>query len=254
MHPSQRPPVSSRPLSVTLLALLTAAASSGCVLCVTGSGNVVTEERSIGAYRAVRIDGSIDLQATASSELPSGRLELETDDNLLPLVRTWIDGTTLVIDTEAGVCVDPSGPLLVRASLDGVTSLLIDGSGSVVCTLPFRGEELEVEIDGSGDVRLTDIELEWLETRIDGSGDVHYAGQARYHELEIDGSGGVDAFELATTETRVVVDGSGDASVSARERLDILIDGSGEVTYAGEPQELKTRIDGSGEISSRSTD
>ena len=66
--------------------------------------------------------------------------------------------------------------------------------------------------------------------------------------VDLDGSGDADLGELEADEARVNVGGSGDADVRADKRLDVNVDGSGDVRYHGDP-ELTKDLDGSGDLS-----
>lgn len=233
------------------LALLLLPALSGCGLCLRGSGNVVTEDRTVGAFHSLEIDGSADVVAVPPGSLEGGDLRVETDDNLMAHVTTRVKDGTLVIETGDRMCLDPSGPLRVVTSLEGLRSVSIDGSGDVLGELSIEGEELRIDIDGSGNVTLTAVEVEELFVSIDGSGDVELAGAATRLAVTIDGSGDVDAFGLAAEDCEVEIDGSGNVGVVVTEHLDVVIDGSGDVTYHGKPDKLTTRIEGSGNVVAR---
>ena len=228
--------------------ILAVAALSSCVHCLRGSGTVISESRRVGAFHSLRIDGSADVVAVDPASLEAGDLRVETDDNLLEHVVTHVEDGTLVIDTSNHLCLKPSGPLTVYTSLDHLQSLRIDGSGSVTCTRTITCKELEVVIDGSGDVRLEALAVEDLVTKIDGSGDIEYGGEAQAHKILIDGSGDVDAFGLRATDCKVVIDGSGDVGLVVTGHLDVVIEGSGDVTYQGKPGTLNTHIRGSGDV------
>lgn len=105
-----------------------------------------------------------------------------------------------------------------------------------------------IEAGGSGDVDADGIRADAFEVRSDGSGDVGLEGSVGRLGLSMDGSGEVDAAGLSARVARVLVGGSGDAAVRAAERLDVDIQGSGDVRYDGDPA-LTRRVDGSGELS-----
>src|SRR5215207_3988941 len=115
---------------------------------------------------------------------------------------------------------------------DGTLQLTFDHHG-------FGGGDVDVEADG--------LDAGALTVRSTGSGDVELAGAAEKLTLDIDGSGDADLRELDARTADVVVGGSGDAEVTAGERLAVAIDGSGDVRYAGDPVVTKD-LDGSGEL------
>src|SRR5690242_9802374 len=66
---------------------------------VQGSGTVKTESRHIGAFTKIRAEGSMDIEAKVG---PASDLKITADDNIVPLIKTRIDGDTLVIRSEGG--------------------------------------------------------------------------------------------------------------------------------------------------------
>lgn len=248
--PPSSPHSRTRALGRLSVAWLLAAVSS-CGLCLRGSGNVVHEERTIGAFHTLEIDGSADVVAVPAGSIEGGDLRITTDDNLMEHVTTRVKNGRLVIDTGDNVCLSPSGPLTVFATLDGLRSVSIDGSGDVKCEYLIEGDELRVDIDGSGSVSLGAVRFDRIEASIDGSGNVELSGSTQRLEVSIDGSGDVDAFGLAAEDGKVDIDGSGDVGLVVTGHLDVDIDGSGDVTYHGKPGKLTTRVEGSGDVRSR---
>jgi hypothetical protein len=100
--------------------------------------------------------------------------------------------------------------------------------------------------DGSGDIEATGIDSGAFELRSGGSSDISLAGRAGSLELDVDGSGDADVSGLRVGDAHVSSGGSGDVDVRA-DRLDVTLDGSGDVSYHGNPQ-LKQSVDGSGDL------
>jgi hypothetical protein len=89
-----------------------------------------------------------------------------------------------------------------------------------------------IEACGSGDVDADGIDAGAFDVRSDGSADIALTGKAGRLALALDGSGDADATGLTARGARVAVGGSGDADVRAAERLDVAVDGSGDVSRA----------------------
>src|SRR6058998_1729791 len=82
-------------LSFALLVL-----SSGCKFDhVSGSGAKKVEKRSVPAFTTVNISGAYEVEITAQNEQS---VEIEGDDNLLPLIKTEVKDGVLEISNEKG--------------------------------------------------------------------------------------------------------------------------------------------------------
>jgi len=93
-------------LTVVVVVLL-----SGCVnpRCLIGSGNVVSENRTIDQF------DSIDLRVPCSLYLtqgPNHPLRIEAEDNILQVLVTDVDDNRLIIDVIR--CISPRKPISVH--------------------------------------------------------------------------------------------------------------------------------------------
>ena len=64
----------------------------------------------------------------------------------------------------------------------------------------------------------------------------------------LDGSGQARLLGLVARDVRAVIGGSGELLVTATDRLDASVPGSGEIIYAGNPAHVTKSVTGSGEI------
>ena len=55
--------------------------------------------------------------------------------------------------------------------------------------------------------------------------------------------------ELKSKSTKVTINGSGDAEIWASESLSAVINGSGDINYYGDPINITSEVNGSGNIS-----
>jgi hypothetical protein len=88
-----------------------------------------------------------------------------------------------------------------------------------------------VEASGSGDVDADGVDAGSLDVRSDGSADISLEGAARQLTLDLSGSGDADLADLEARDARVTLSGSGDAVVRAG-RLARHVDGSGDLRRA----------------------
>lgn len=215
---------------------------------IKGSGNVVTEERSVGSYDGVALSGSFDVELVAGSE---GRITLKGDDNLLEHLVTEVKSGTLHIKPEKGYNLEPSswkgGGILVTVPVETIQEVSMSGSGDIVGKTRLKSESLRASMSGSGDMSL-EVEAGQVEVALSGSGDINLSGSADRAEIRVSGSGDVKAYELQAREVEAVVAGSADIRVTATESLMARVSGSGDIHYRGNPTKLDTKTSGSGDV------
>jgi hypothetical protein len=189
---------------------------------IHGSGNAKTESRAVASFSKIDLTGSPDVEVTVG---PARSVAVTTDDNVLPIIETTVEGETLKIhskrsyNTSLGVKV-----IITVPALDGVA---VSGSGNMQVA-GLKTGEMDASVTGSGNVILSGV-LDQLRGRIIGSGDLR-------------------AGDLAAKNVHVAVTGSGDATVRATEQLDASVTGSGNVRYSGKPPQVRHHVTGSGDI------
>lgn len=224
---------------------------SGCVG-AKGSGNVVTEERSVGDVSRVQVTGIGRLEVTQGSP---AKLTVEADDNLMRYIKTETVGDRLVISVEGpGVpfaLVNPTRTIVYRLQVSDPRSLQLSGSGEIAAT-SLDVSRLELEISGSGKADLGDLKADTFTYRLSGSGKADISGEVDREEVTVSGSGRLTAGDLKASEADVTISGSGDATLWATDKLDVTISGSGTVRYYGSPA-ISQRVSGSGNLKSLGT-
>ena len=221
---------------------------------VQGSGNSVTETRTLDAFEAVALSGAMDLVVRQGAQQS---VQVQADDNLLPLLETVVEsgrsGNTLKVrwKREGGwgngwQNMQSRSKVLITVTVPKLSAVSVAGSGDVRVEA-FNTPSLQLSLSGSGDARLEGLTTEELGVRVSGSGDVTGKGSAAKVKISIAGSGDVRLNELRADEVSVSIAGSGDAAVNAQKTLSVSIAGSGDVTYVGDAQ-VKSSVAGSGTV------
>ena len=194
---------------------------SGCHFGVHGSGNRITETRELGPFTAVETSGAFEVQVTCQKP-PS--LEIEGDDNILPLIQTEVrNGVLRVSSTKA------------YSSREGI---------SLRITVP----DLErIQTSGAGKIRVTDLKNDKFEIHSSGAALVTAAGQTRSLDISTSGAGKIDTHNLRSETADVSVSGAAVVDVSASDELDVSVTGAGRVTYSGNPKVSK-HVSGAGQV------
>jgi hypothetical protein len=82
--------------------------------------------------------------------------------------------------------------------------------------------------------------------KLGGSADFKASGTVGRLDLELLGSGEIDTRELVANDVYVEIAGSGHADVFAKESLEAVVSGSGDIRYYGDPAHKSTSVTGSG--------
>jgi len=111
----------------TLLLLLTGLFFTGCYKSghrVEGNYNVETETRYYSDFKKVYNEGNFDVYIIQDD---SNEVIIEAESNLIPLIRTRIQGSALVIDTKDNL--RNNYPMKVYVHTDEIVEMKLSGSG-----------------------------------------------------------------------------------------------------------------------------
>jgi len=191
---------------------------------IRGSGNIKTDERTIGAFANLRASGAFTIEWQNGAPA----LRITTDENLLPYIDSQLDGDTLRLRTREhiwpthGIKVLISSPTRAGARISGAVKLTAN---------QLSGPKFAFEATGASQVKL------------DGSVDQLLADMTGASELNASG--------LQTRTAELSTTGAADAEIAVSETLKVAITGAGKVTYSGNPKTVEKHISGAGSIRHR---
>ena len=232
-----------RVIALVFLALLMINCSKNQV--VVGSNNIITQEKQLSAYDRIEVLGSYDVIFTDGEV---GKIKIKAPDNILPLIQTEVSDGLLKIGAEKNRN-KVKEPIIIYVPVDSrLKQVVIKGSADIYTEKNLETKALEVDVYGSGDVRLQ-VEASSLALKIDGSGDIRVGGKTDNLSININGSGDVDTSKLTAEKAAISISGAGDVSAYVTEDVDVSIAGAGDVTVKGNPKKVKQKINGSGRVS-----
>jgi len=204
-----------------LLASLAVGCSHSLLNQVRGSGNRQREERKVAAFTSILTDGAFDITVVSRKQYA---LEIEGDDNILPMIATDVSGSVLHIKNRSGY--SDSQPVKITisvASLEAVTS------------------------NGAGRIKITDLKNDRFELDINGAPALEASGETKFLKIKANGAGNINTRRLRATRADVNSNGVTQIDLYAREQLDVVVSGPSNVTYDGDPVVNKT-INGPGTV------
>lgn len=209
-----------------------------------GSGHVITEERPVGRFEDVTIDGPLEIHLQQGALVP---LRIEAEDNVMRVIETSVRGTELRVKLRNGVNMKNFRTIHVYIQSEKYRKINFSGSGSLVSADTIRTPQFIYEVNGSNDARLK-VDANDVRLIVNGSGSIDLEGLARDYYSEINGSGDVNGEKLMVNNANVETNGSGEQKIWAIDKLWGHISGSGNVKYKGTPANLNVTVSGSGKV------
>jgi hypothetical protein len=207
-----------------------------------GSGVLKTETRSVAGFNRIGLSlpGVVEVIQGESEGL-----NIETDDNLLPLIETVVESGSLKLRLKDKGNIS-TRTLKITVNAKSIEGLSVGGSGDIRVAKLKTGK-LKAAIAGSGDISITSLDADDLHISIAGSGTFVAGGKVNTLESSISGSGDVKAGKLESNVSKISIAGSGDATVWAKDTLSVKVAGSGDVKYYGDAK-VSQSVAGSGSI------
>jgi Putative auto-transporter adhesin, head GIN domain len=216
---------------------------------IRGEGPSVTETRDAKNFKGFK--SSISADITLKQTSGSYSVKIEGQKNILALLKTEVVDGMLKIGFEKGYSINHKEPLNITIEAPSFEYLGLSGSGNVKVNGSLSGDKMTMSLSGSGDFYLDELKYSELSVGISGSGNVKMSGTAESVDLSISGSGNLKANDLKAQKARCRISGSGNLSLNVTKELDATISGSGDIRYSGNPPSVRTKVSGSGDISSK---
>ncbi|MBK8465758.1 MAG: DUF2807 domain-containing protein [Chloracidobacterium sp.] len=190
-----------------------------------GSGKIITEQRDLKGFNAVEVGGVFVVEITAQKDFS---FEIETDDNLLPLITTEIENGVLKIEAEGKL--SPTDQIKVRISAPDIDNLDVSGAANLTLSR-VKNSSLLVEASGASKLKI--------------------AGETTKLNVEVSGASKLDAEELKASKANVEASGASYIDVNVSEDLSVDASGASKIVYTGTPASLHKNTSGASHISQK---
>jgi hypothetical protein len=218
-------------------AFLVASASSASDF-IQGSGNVQHETRVVGAFSGVSVQSGI----RGDVKIGKQHVELEADDNLLPIVETIVDDGVLVVRFKPHTSLNTRTETVVHVTAPSIDLLETSGGSKMRAEL-VPVDDLKIESSGGGDVTAHQVAVKHLRAHVSGGGALVLEGSADDVKLDMSGGSRCKGEKLQTRALRLHASGGSTARLAVSETVSGAASGGSVVHVSGHPQ---TRVSTSG--------
>ncbi|MEK6280032.1 MAG: head GIN domain-containing protein [Acidobacteriota bacterium] len=213
---------------ILLMALvsLVAGCHHGMLNQVSGSGNRQKQKREVASFNSISTEGAFHIDVIAQK--PVG-LEIEGDDNVLPLISTEVSNNVLHIKSSQSYSV--SEPIIIRITVPNLEGISSNGAGKFDVA-GLNNEKFKIGLNGASAIKVS--------------------GETQLLNIDTNGAGKIDTNKLRATRAVVESKGVSRVEVYAVDQLDVTVSGPSSVVYTGHPVVNKT-VNGPGSVSKKET-
>lgn len=221
-------------VAVSILSMAAAACSAGAREGGDDSERPSAQRNfQVGAFQSIALSGSPDVIVTvggAPSVRAEGdprlveRLEIRVENGSLKIGYRENTGWNLNFGSHRNATVHVTVPTLAAAAVTGSGDMRIDR---------VQGDRFAGTVTGSGDLEIGQARIGQAMFAVTGSGAIRAAGAAQRSEVELAGSGDVDLANLESRDAILSLRGSGDITANATQTARAGLFGSGDIAVTG---------------------
>lgn len=189
-----------------------------------GSGNIVTEKRDLAGFNAIDVSNVFVVEVTTQSEFS---VEVEADDNLLPLIKTEVQNGRLEISVVKKI--KSKSPIKIRIGAPNIEKLNASGASRTTIS-NITGSGIDLDVSGASKVKLS--------------------GAASRLTADLSGASSIDATELQCETVSVDSSGASKAKVNASGTLNVESSGASSISYVGTPATINKKTSGASSVKS----
>jgi hypothetical protein len=207
-----------------LAVMILASLGVGCNMIhdgVAGSGNRQKEKRNVANFTSISTNGAYEIEFVVQ---PSYSLEIEGDDNILPLIATEVSNNVLHIRSKRSI--SPRKSISLKISAPNLEAISANGAGRIEIS-GLKNEKFGLDVNGATTIRVS--------------------GETKSLEIDANGATNIDTHRLRADRARVESNGVSKVEVHAANELDVTVSGPSRVTYHGDPH-VKQTVNGPGSV------
>jgi Putative auto-transporter adhesin, head GIN domain len=193
---------------------------------ISGSGKRALQKRDVASFSSISTQGAFDIEVVCQKPVS---LEIEGDDNVLPLVTTEVSNNVLYIKNTQSYSVHD--PISLRISVPNLEAATVSGAGKLNIS-GVKNEKFELDSSGAPTIRVS--------------------GDTKVVDIDTSGAAKIDTHRLHASQAVVDSKGVSKVELAASDTLNVTISGPSHVTYEGDPVVNKT-IHGPGSVDKKTT-
>ncbi len=232
---------------IFIAALLILIAAASCIriegLRLTGSGNVISQERKISNVESVSIGAGMNLFITQGS---TEELRIEAEDNLISHLVTEVKNGRLSIRFNNVIFgVTNKEPINIFLTIKDLKE--IDASsGASITSEGISTDNLSIDLS-SGAIGEIIVDVNNLDIEISSGAQIEISGNTDYQEVSLSSAGNYEAKDLESRTAVMDLSGGARAVINVSEKLDADVSSGASLKYIGLPQ-IISNISSGGEL------
>ncbi len=210
---------------------------------VTGSGNVVSQDRNIdGEFNEIKVSRGLDVYLTQDA---STTLTVQADDNLHDIIMTEVENNVLKIYANENIKRASSKKVMV--TFKDISKIKSTSGSDVFSNSTITAETLELETSSGSDMEV-DVNATTLSCKSSSGSDLKLSGKTDMLYAEASSGSDIKAGNLKAERSQVKATSGADITVNTSKELVAKASSGGDIKYYGDPEKVNKTDGVSGSI------
>ena len=197
---------------------------------IYGNGHITAREENVGSFNSIDVGGAVEVHVKQDATQP---VKIETDENLMPYLEVYTQGTTLIVHPRNGFNLNPSAEIVVYVSAPAYKSIEVSGASKIIGDNTISGDDgLNLDASGASKIRM-ELSGGNIGGDVSGASEINLKGQVAKIDFQASGASHIHAYDLVSDEAVVNVSGASGMEVTANKNLRAEASGASHIRYKG---------------------
>lgn len=212
----------------------------------SGSGVVITEDRTVGQFSGIDIAQGFDVVLTKG---PSSSVRLEADDNIISLIRTEVVGDVLKIRLKKQATLT-NATLKAYISTPFIRVISASSGSKLVCAdeLVSDNGRMDIRTSSSGHVECR-VNVPEIELKSSSGSSIYISGRTRDVRASASSGSGIYGYNLLSEKVYARSSSGSSIELHASVSLDAGASSGSSVRYRGGAGDIKSSESSGGSVS-----
>ena len=200
---------------------------------VDGSGNIITEKRTINE-NFDKISSSTGVTVIVEQGTPTD-IEVETDDNLMQYVITKVENGTLIVKIEGNI--NTMSSIDVRVKMNSIVGLEASSGSSITSKNTLKGNTIAVKSSSGSEIEAV-LEYENVSCESSSGSNITVSGKTLKLETASSSGSEINANQLAANDVFAQSSSGSSTSVKPIVKLDAKASSGSSIDYVQTPKTI----------------
>ncbi len=195
----------------------------------TGSGNTITEDKTVGNFTSISASNAIEVEVKIGSP---AAVKIETDDNIMKYVTVAVHGNTLKLGLKSGTSID-NAHIKIYVTVAELSQIKASSAADIrVIDILKNNGKLSFDASSAAEIEAA-VDAPQVYAEASSSGTVSLSGKTQNYTVNVSSAGSAKTMELLAENTTASSSSGATANVHASVSLKANASSGGAINYTG---------------------